>query len=216
MRPPHYTLPQLWHPTHGHTRIWLALAEFLQPCQELGILVALQRPRVKVLSSLIPRDWCSASPWRRLVRFSHSWQIWKEGCAESVNCIGQLQQACKVVQAGRSFLLQIVRQWPKSQTTTTIRSAVMEHRSRRLELGFSAGKFMSGSLCGNSNLGRFGRLGFTITKAWFKLQWLDSWVSVNMPIVMAYAVWEPYWHGRVWSVGATTQKWLRLFYQGTP
>ena len=202
----------------------VALAECLRLCQELGVAVAPHKTEgpstaIAFLGIVIDTEKLVLRlPPEKIRHLRSQLADWKgkKSCRKRqvLSLIGQLQHACKVVRAGRTFLRRMI-------DLSTV--AKKPHHQIRLNKSFQSdllwwdtfledwkGVSALGSLCRgppaatltSDASGGWGCGAFTATGAWFQLQWPDSWASVHItvkelaPVVLACAVWGPHWRGR--------------------
>ena len=194
-----------------------ALDISLQLCKQLGVLVAprkLEGPgtALSFLGILIDTQKKELRlPGEKLSRLKGLISTWKgrKSCQKRdlLSLIGQLQHACRVVRAGRTFLRRMI----------DLSTVVVElHHHIRLNKGFRSdlqwwdlslegwnGVSMFSSLARGSTamvltsdaLGSWGCGAFESSRKWFQIPWRGSLESVHitvkelLPVVVACALW---------------------------
>ena len=201
-----------------------ALATSLQLCQSLGASVASHKTEgpsttITFLGILIDTENMVLSlPPEKLTRLRALISEWKgrKSChkRQLLSLIGQLQHACRVVRAGRTFLRRMIN-------LSTV--AKKPYHRIRLNKAFQSDllwwdTFMEdwngvavfaslyhsppAAVLTSDASGGWGCGAFTSRGKWFQLQWPESWESVHItvkelaPIVVACAIWGPEWRGK--------------------
>ena len=200
-----------------------ALRAALRLCNELGFPIAehkLEGPATVLpfLGILIDTDrGVLQLPAEKLCRLKGLIRTWqgKKSCKkrELLSLIGQLQHACRVVRAGRTFLRRMI------ELSTVPKE--LDHWVR-LNQGFQSDlhwwatflddwngvsmfdsvvhKTPSATLTSDAS-GRWGCGAFSSSGTWFQFRWPPAWDAVNitvkelLPIVVACAVWGHQWRG---------------------
>ena len=199
------------------------LERSLQLCKNLGVTVAPQKTEgpATTLSFLVicldTDEMIIKLPQEKLTRLRSLITEWKgrRTCCKRdlLSLIGQLQHACKVVRAGRSFLRRMI-------DLSTVASKL--HHRIRLSRGFQSdlhwwdtflvrwnGVSMMRSLHRSTPVaiqtsdasGGWGCGAFTNGGEWFQVTWPESWSAIHItvkelvPIVVACAIWGQEWQG---------------------
>ena len=201
-----------------------ALDRALQLCRQLGVPIADRKtegPATTLVFLGIELDSVAGEirlPKEKLERLKREIAWWRnrEKCTkkELLSLIGQLQHACCVVKAGRSFLRRMI----------DLSSSVRElHYSITLNKGFQSdlrwwacflpswnGKGMMtgvipseivGTITSDAS-GSWGCGAFSSGKDWFQLKLPESWREVHitgkelLPIVISIALWGEQWRNR--------------------
>ena len=201
-----------------------ALASSLRLCEELGVPIAphkLEGPgtAISFLGILIDtQEGVLRLPAEKLSRLRGLITGWKgRKCClkrELLSLIGQLQHACKVVRAGRTFLRRMI---DLSAVASELHHRIRLNVAFRSDLlwwdvfledwnGVSVFSGVTRSLpvevLTSDASGSWGCGAFTVSGEWFQFQWPSSWASVHitvkelLPIVVACAVWGVSWHGK--------------------
>ena len=200
-----------------------AMAISLQLCKQLGVLIAPQKlegpaTAISFLGILIDTQQMELRlPEEKLSRLKGMISKWKgrKSCRkrELLSLIGQLQHACRVVRAGRTFLRRMI----------DLSTVVVElHHHIRLNKGFRSdlqwwdlflegwnGVSMFASLARSSTAmvltsdasGSWGCGAFESSGKWFQIPWRGSLEGVHitvkelLPVVVACALWGSHWRG---------------------
>ena len=171
----------------------------------LGILIDNQRGTLSLPTDKLERLKTTISEWRRR-RFCKKRKL--------LSLIGQLQHACRVVRAGRTFLRRMI--------DLSASAKELDHWVR-LNRGFQSDLCWWDSFLEDWNgvalcrsvisrppeatvtsdaSGRWGCGAFNDRGDWFQFQWPQEWADVHitckelLPIVVACAVWGGQWQGR--------------------
>ena len=201
-----------------------AVSTSMQLCQSLGVPIAPHKTEgpsttLSFLGILIDtEDMVLRLPSDKLARLRAAISEWKgrRSCHKQqlLSLIGQLQHACRVVRAGRTFLRRMI------DLSTVVKKLHHQIRLNRafqsdllwwdtfLEVWNGVSVFASllqgppaGVLTSDAS-GGWGCGAFTSKGEWFQLQWPESWASVHItvkelaPIVVACAIWGPGWRGK--------------------
>ena len=201
-----------------------ALVTSLDICRELGVTVAPQKTEGPVtslsfLGILLDTERMELRlPNDKLIRLRALIHEWKgrRACRKRqlLSLIGQLQHACKVVRAGRSFLRRLI---DLSTVPKKMHHQVRLNRAFQSDLlwwdtfledwnGVSMMTSLhrspaSATLTSDAS-GGWGCGAFTSDGEWFQMQWPDYWGSVHItvkelvPIVVASAIWGQKWRGK--------------------
>ena len=200
-----------------------ALEKAMELCEILGVPIAVHKtegPATVIVFLGIEIDTSKGElrlPREKLRRLQREIRMWKgrRSCTkrELLSLIGQLQHACCVVKAGRTFLRRMI------SLSTVARQL---HHRIRLNKGFRSDLqwwscFLPG-WNGSSILSSVTRTGcrvvmtsdasgswgcgaFTEDGQWFQIQWPEAWAGVNitvkelLPIVVGVALWGDKWKG---------------------
>ena len=156
-------------------------------------------------------------PEEKLVRLKATIAQWrqKKSCTkrELLSLIEQLQQACKVVRYGRSFLRRMI-------TLSTVAKEL--HHHIRLNLSFRSDlqwwviflpqwnsmsmmtahrRASPGATIVSDASGNWGCGAYCSQGEWFQFQWPESWTPIHitikelLPIIMSCALWGSKWKG---------------------
>ncbi len=198
-----------------------ALDLALQLCCLLGVPIARHKTTTLVFLGIeldsvameirLPREKLERLKREVVTRWRNRWSCSKK---ELLSLVGQLQHACCVVKAGRSFLRRMI----------DLASSVRElHHNIRLNNGFrsdlcwwtcflpsSNGRGMmtgviptgvAGTMTSDAS-GSWGCGAFSSGGEWFQLQLPESWQGIHitvkelLPIVIGIALWGEQWCGR--------------------
>ena len=220
-----------------------ALHSSLRLCEQLGVRVAphkLEGPGTAItfLGILIDTDrgilQLPPEKLSRLKLLVSSWKGRKCCCKrELLSLIGQLQHACKVVRAGRTFLRRMI---DLSSVASELHHRIRLNGAFRSDLQWWD-TFMEGwnglSLFGSiipgppvavvtsDALGHWGCGAFTSSGHWFQLQWPRSWEPVHitvkelLPVVMACALWGMAWQGQAVRCHCDNEAVVAILKSGT-
>ena len=157
-------------------------------------------------------------PPEKLARLRATLAEWKgrKSCRKRqfLSLIGQLQHACRVVRAGRTFLRRMI---DLSTVAKKLHHQIRLNRSFHSDLLWwdtfledwngvsvlsSLHRSPSATVLTSDASGGWGCEAYTLDREWFQLQWRESRASVHItvkeltPIVIACAVWGPRWRGK--------------------
>lgn len=200
-----------------------ALEKALQICKRLGVPIAVHKtegPATVLVFLGIEVDTVEGVirlPEEKLRRLQREIRAWKgrRTCTkrELLSLIGQLQHACCVVKAGRTFLRRLI-------SLSTV-AKELYHRIR-LNKGFRSDlqwwacflpawngcsmladtvRSVPSAVMTSDASGSWGSGAFTNQGEWFQLKWPESWASIHitvkelLPIVLGVALWGAQWTG---------------------
>ena len=201
-----------------------ALQSSLHLCEALGVPIAEQKiegPATELSFLGIQIDSVAGTlrlppeKLRRLQVLVKSWQG-KKSCKKRdlLSLIGQLQHACRVVKAGRTFLWRMIR---LSTVPKELHHWVRLNRAFLSDLqwwDFFLEDWNGVMLCSGVSVqpptgtitsdasGHWGCGAFNNKGQWFQLRWPAVWSDVHitvkelLPIVVACAVWGRQWRGK--------------------
>ena len=194
-----------------------ALEKALEICRRLGVPIAVHKtegPVTVIVFLGIEIDTVEGMtrlPEEKLRRLQREIRVWRgrHVCTkrELLSLIGQLQHACCVVRAGRTFLRRMIslakvakflHHWirvPVRPPVVVLLPASMEWGQHSLQCGEI-------NPDGSHDLRCVGCGAFTEQGEWFQLVWPESWEEVHitvkelLPIVVGAALWADRWVGR--------------------
>lgn len=239
----HYLDDFLLFGSPGSAECGAALQNSLRLCEELGVRVAphkLEGPGTAItfLGILIDTDrGILQLPPDKLGRLKALVLSWKgRKCCrkrELLSLIGQLQHACKVVRAGRTFLRRMIN---LSAVASELHHRIRLNKEFRSDLLWWDmfmedwnGQSMFESVARSSPAGTvtsdasgsWGCGAFSSSGEWFQLQWPASWEAVHitvkelLPVVIACAVWGERWSGKTVRCHCDNEAVVAILKSGT-